>query len=117
MNRFPSRNNKPVSEAIPLFKELFVPALKPFEPLTRPVVHRDTRTGEAVLSEKGATLWKGYPPQRRELFARIRSGLEGRHEERIGMLRSLGAMLALLMAMAPLVAAATLKIGETESGI
>jgi heme exporter protein B len=29
----------------------------------------------------------------------------------------LGAMLALLMAMAPLVAAAALKIGETESGI
>ena len=29
----------------------------------------------------------------------------------------LGAMLALLMAMAPLVAAAALKIGENESGI
>ena len=34
------------------------------------------------------------PPQRRELFARIRQGLEGRHEERIGMLRGLGAMLS-----------------------
>ena len=47
-----SYNNKPASEAIPLFEQLFVPALAPLEPLTRAPEYLDAiRVAQSVRDE------------------------------------------------------------------
>lgn len=51
-----SYNNKPVSDAIPLFREVFVPALAPLEPLTRPEPMGDAIRAVAGLRRGGFAL-------------------------------------------------------------
>ena len=51
-----SYNNKPVSDAIPLFKEVFVPALSPLEPLTSAPEFGDAIQAVAGLRKGGFAL-------------------------------------------------------------
>ena len=48
-----SYNNKPASEAIPAFEQLFVPALAPLEPLTRTAAYTGAIEGARALRQFG----------------------------------------------------------------
>ena len=54
-----SYNNKPASDAIPLFEQAFVPALAPFEPLTRSQALVDANSAAVVLRQAAFGLSRG----------------------------------------------------------